>query len=72
MNATGNIARADTIPCPIFGPNGRIRLKTIHMLAAATLLATIGLASAADARPMDHHRHCTTQIVHHHKVTRCH
>jgi len=47
-------------------------LKTIHMLAAAALLASIGVVSAADARPMDHHRHCTTQWVHHHKVTRCH
>jgi len=49
-------------------------LKTIHMIAAASLLAAVGLASAADARPMDHHphRHCTTQWVHHHKVTRCH
>jgi hypothetical protein len=39
--------------------------------AAATLLATFGLASAANAFP-PHHRHCVTQVVHHHRVTRCH
>ncbi|WP_298688407.1 hypothetical protein [uncultured Sphingomonas sp.] len=45
-------------------------MKTIQTLAATALLAAVGLAAAADARPLPH-RHCTTTFVHHHKVTRC-
>jgi hypothetical protein len=53
---------------------GDLSMKTIQMLAAATLV-TLGLASAASARPdhhpMPHHRHCSTHFVHGHRVTRC-
>ena len=55
---------------PMIGRIGRNIVKTIQTLAATALLAAVGLASAADARPLPH-RHCTTTFVHHHKVTRC-
>jgi hypothetical protein len=55
---------------PTIGRIGRNTVKTIQTLVATALLSAVGLAAAADARPLPH-RHCTTTFVHHHKVTRC-
>jgi hypothetical protein len=44
-------------------------MKTLRIATACALLASFGLAAAAQAHP--HHRICHTSWVHHHKVTRC-
>jgi TRAP-type C4-dicarboxylate transport system substrate-binding protein len=45
-------------------------MKTLRIATACALLASFGLAAAAQARPA-HHRVCHTTWEHHHKVTRC-
>ncbi|MDB5736444.1 MAG: hypothetical protein JWO65_112 [Sphingomonas bacterium] len=46
----------------------------MKLILAATAFATlsIGIVSAADARPpMHHHKQCKWVMQHHHKVKRC-
>lgn len=47
-------------------------MKTLRIAMACGLLASFGLAAAADARPpYHHHQVCKVSWVHHHKVRRC-
>ena len=50
---------------------GDLPMKTLRIATAFALIASFGVAAAAQAHPRPHHRVCHTKWVHHHKVTRC-